>query len=200
MVKKKIKSLVDCELKTVFGLHFLSEDEVKEVEFKNQRTFEALLQLGTFVEAGKDEEVSKVIPIIVPEVDEESIVEMPVIEEKHEHILHDLKTIDEVDPPEGVDPDKPDLPCPEEDENLKFEEDITIEEVPVEDVIIPGNFGSEPDMMEPVEETFEPIEEIPIEEQDENLPELKPGMSTWQDGGQDDTGGFEVEVVDEPIK
>jgi hypothetical protein len=186
MVEKKIKSLADCELKTVFQTHFLSIDEVKIVQFKDQRTFEALLKLGTFVEAGRDEKVVKKIPLIVPEVDEETLVEMPVIEERHEHILHNLKTIDEeIDPPEGVDPDIPDLPCPEEDENPKFDdEEIEIEEVPVEDVIIPGNFGSPEELME----------EIPIEEQRKDLPELKPA---WQDGGQDDTGGFEVEEVEE---
>lgn len=191
MVEKKIRSLADCELKTVFQTHFLSVDEVKVIQFKDQRAFDALLKLGTFVEAGKDEKVEKKIPFVLPEVDEETLVEMPVIEEMHEHILPTQRNIctgfspANVDPPEGIDPDKPDLPCPKEDENLKFDDEIIIEEVPVEDVIIPGSFGSP--------EEF--IEEVPIEEQDECLPELEPGMSTWQDGGQDDTGGFEVEEI-----
>lgn len=86
MVEKKIKSLIDGELKTAFGFHMLSLNEVKLIQFANEKTFKALLTLGVIEEANADEKVVKKIPVILPEVIEEELVAV----ESETLILHDL--------------------------------------------------------------------------------------------------------------
>jgi hypothetical protein len=68
-VEMKIRALNDMELKTPFEVHFLSKDEVKKIRFKNIRSFQALLELGSIVEVAPDEEETKVIPVVYPEVE-----------------------------------------------------------------------------------------------------------------------------------
>jgi hypothetical protein len=69
--EKKIKVLNDMELRTPFGVHFLSKGEVKKICFKNIRSFQALLELGSIVEAAPDEEETKSIPVVYPEAETE---------------------------------------------------------------------------------------------------------------------------------
>lgn len=206
MVERVIKALKDFGLRTYFGSHSLFEGEVKRVRFRNQRAFEALLEMGCFVETSEEETGSKNIPVILPEVNEDTVVRVepkeaepdieapPVIEpgktgsvviigeevlldkasepvgvetdedlsqtdvpqteeeierattegmvdmgfevqsveeipiekqnksKPEKRVLEDLNQTDEqVYPAEGIDPDKPDLPCPEKDH-------ITVEE------------------------------------------------------------------------
>jgi len=67
-IEKKIRALNDMELKTPFGVHFLSKGEVKKIRFKDVQSFRALLELGSIVEVAPDEEETKVIPVVYPEV------------------------------------------------------------------------------------------------------------------------------------
>lgn len=206
MVEKVIKALRNFGLNTHFGPHSLSKDEIKKIEFRSQRVFDALLKTGYFIEVAANTD----IPVIRPKVDEDTIVRIDPVEE--------------VDPPEGIDPDKPDLPCPEEDQKptieeleaiLDSEEKTSIETLPngeirAGEVLL--DEAKEPEEKETsedqergessqevpedlsqmdtsqteeeveraategmVEMGFEEqsVEEIPIEEQDENKPELK---------------------------
>lgn len=197
MVEKVIKALRNFELKTYFGFHSLFEGEVKRIKFRNQRAFEALLKIGCFVETNNSEKGMIPIPIILPKVVEDTTVkteqelsfieaiqdhdeldeageptseetpedlrqsELPVEEiDYHDDVVPcptDLLDAPQVDPPEGIDPDKPDLPCPEKDH-------ISTEE-----------YLGRPAAEGMVEMGFEvqSVEEIPIEKQDENKPELK---------------------------
>ena len=66
----KIRALNDMELKTPFEVHFLSKGEVKKIRFKDIRSFQALLEFGSIVEAAPDEEETKSIPVVYPEVEE----------------------------------------------------------------------------------------------------------------------------------
>jgi len=68
-IEKKIRALNDMELKTPFGVHFLSKGEVKKIRFKDVQSFRALLELGSIVEVAPDEEETKVIPVVYPEVE-----------------------------------------------------------------------------------------------------------------------------------
>jgi hypothetical protein len=69
-VEKKIKALNDMELKTPYEVHFLSKGEVKKIRFKDIQSFQALLEFGSIVEAAPDEEETKSIPVVYPEVEE----------------------------------------------------------------------------------------------------------------------------------
>lgn len=213
MVEKVIKALRNFGLNTYFGPHSLSKDEIKKIEFRNQREFDALLKIGYFIEVAANMD----IPVIRPKVDEDTIVR--------------VDPVDEVDPPEGIDSNKPDLPCPEEDQKptieeleaiLDSKEETSIETLPngeIRAVEVPLDEAQEPEEKETPEnqERSEPhntdsdtfdgvvhdvslydktptpeeiervategmvemgfeeqsVEEIPIEEQDENKPELK---------------------------
>lgn len=190
MIEKTIKAITDSELKTCFGFHYLVEGEVKRIQFKSQKAFEALLQLGSFVEAGRDEKETKNIPVILPKVDEEAIVavepeEKPTVEEL-EGVLNGPEVPIEVMSdgsiqPEGIDhpEDSPivhdmesiantpmagrpieNLPN-DVDENTEHENTVHDEEPP--SVLETG--------------TLPEVEEIPVEEQDESKPELMPGES-----------------------
>ena len=66
----KIRALNDMELKTPFEVHFLSKGEVKKIRFKDIQSFQALLELGSIIEVAPDEEETKVIPVVYPEVEE----------------------------------------------------------------------------------------------------------------------------------
>lgn len=70
MIEKQIRALKDFELKTIFGSHYLSKDEVKRVRFKNERKFQSLLKFGNFVEAARDEKESKNIFVVLPDEEE----------------------------------------------------------------------------------------------------------------------------------
>ena len=187
MIEKVIKALKDFDLRTIYGFHSLVEGEVKRIRFSGERMFESHLKSGNFVEAEKDEKESRnipVIPVILPEVNEDTIVGI-----------------------EPVDPVKLDLPCPREYQKptaeeletiLKQEggsievlsngeiqavevstdeagelvsketpEDINRTESPIEELT-----GSLPEKLTPEQETEgqSEIEEIPIEEQDKSKP------------------------------
>lgn len=115
MVEKKIKAGQDFQFTNFSGTHFFTEGEVKRIQFISQRTFEEHLKSGWMVEARADEEEGKIIPVVYPPDMEDAIVS--------------------VDPVDGIEPDKPDLPCPPEIEEPGVEvpedlcEELTIEEV-----------------------------------------------------------------------
>jgi hypothetical protein len=69
-VERKIKALNDMELRTPYEVHFLSKNEVKKIRFKDIRSFQALLELGSIVEAREDADETKSIPVVYPEVEE----------------------------------------------------------------------------------------------------------------------------------
>ena len=182
MIEKMIKASKDFELRTYAGVHFLVKGEVKRIRFKNQQVFEGLLRYGNFVEAKVDEKEVKVIPVIQPPVEKNTIVtivedkqELPFVEAIQDNLdeadepvgketLEDLSQTDEqVDSTEDVDIDKPDLPCPEKDHT-------TIEEY----------LGK----VAPEDASEMGFEEIPIEEQDESKPELKSDevVDDWSGG------------------
>lgn len=73
-VKRKIKALKDFELKTYYEVHFLIKDEVKVVRFKNQSVVDDLLKFHHFIIAKSNEEEVRKIPVLLPKVDENSLV------------------------------------------------------------------------------------------------------------------------------
>lgn len=131
MIEKKIKSLRDAELKTVFGIHFLSVGEVKVVRFRDQRTFDALVQLGMFVEAGANEPVIKKIPVLLPEVTEEELV--AVEPETHHDLVIPNEAPEELQVSEKIPVLLPEVPDAIDDrvEPFNFCEDPT--EIPIEE-------------------------------------------------------------------
>lgn len=70
----KIRVLKDCNLRTYYESHDLIKDEVKIIRFKNWDVVNELLKFKLFVLARPDEEEVRSIPVLLPEVDEESIV------------------------------------------------------------------------------------------------------------------------------
>ena len=185
MIEKVIKAQKDFGLKTAFGFHRLVEGEVKRIRFRGQKAFNALLGLGVFVEADPGERESKDIPVILPEVTEDIII--------------GIEPIDKIDPPEGIDPDKPDLPSPEEGQTPTVEEleailkqkdgsigvlpngEIQAEEISLDEAGEPESKETPEDLRRsesPIEELTpeqetegqSEVEEIPIEGQDENKP------------------------------
>jgi len=200
MVEKVIRANKDFGLRTYFGKHRLTKGEEKRIRFRNQRGFEALLRMGNFIEVQRS---AGGIPIILPEVTEDIVVEVEhidklekepqstVLPEVTEDTIVGVDPIDKIASPEGINPDKPDLPCPEEDQRPAVEEPKTSHpeigkykiinnapikilsngEIPVEDVAL--DEAGEPESKE--KETPEDlrrsepaIEEIPIEEQDKS--------------------------------
>jgi len=190
MIEKKIRALHDAELKTCFGFHFLVKGEVKRIQFKNQSAFDELLKVGKIVEADRSEEESKNIPVILPEVSEDTIVEVEPKEESTVEELEEVLTGPEVHidvmsdgsiQPKGMDP-------PEDSPTVHSIESIVnipmvgqrIEETSGDTEVLPEEQSDEAfEIEEPptIQEAgaLSEIEEIPIEDRDESKPELKPG-------------------------
>ena len=161
MIEKMIRALKDTDLKTHFGFHSLVEGEVKRVRFKNQRVFDELIRLGSFAEADRGERESKNIPVILPEVTEDTIVGVEPLD----------KT------PDAIDQNKPDLSDMEETQNPTVEELETIlkQKGGSIEVLPNGEIqAKEPSIEEltPEQETegLSEVEEIPVEKQDESKP------------------------------
>lgn len=133
MVEKKIKALRDFQFTNFSGTHFLVKDEVKRIQFLNMTVFREHLKAGWMVEADLREEEDKTIPVVFPPVSEEI----------------------SVDPVEGIEPDKLDLPYPGELED-KETPDLRRSEPPIEE-------------FEPNVETVEAMEET---ERGEDLHEV----------------------------
>ena len=148
MIEKKIRVLKDHRLKTIYGIHYLSEGEVKRVRFKNRNTFKELIGSGCFVEADSDEEETKLIPIIPPI----EISEDPVDDEV------------EVVPVSEVEPSSMEIKLPEANMN------------PNDFVEAEGNVLGR--------EEFD-VEEVTIEQQDPDKPELEPGEELEDVGSED---------------
>ncbi len=121
MVEKKIKALIDFQFTNFTGTHYFTENEVKRVKFINLNTFREHLKAGWMVEAAPEDEEGKIAAVVYPPETEVAIV-----------------SVNPVDPIEGIEPEKLDLPCPPEDhieepgvgvpENLVHDE-LSIEEV-----------------------------------------------------------------------
>ena len=161
MIERKIKLLRDITLNTNFETHYLVEGEVRIIKFRNRRSFEGLLRLGNFIEAGKDEKEVKVIPVIVPEVDENTIVEMD-----------NTVFINEKQPIEPVEVEEP-----VEEEMLEDREQSESVQVNPRDEYLAAVEEVERAAVEDLAEVdFEkrPVEEVPIEEVevDEIQPQL----------------------------
>lgn len=183
MVEKKIKALKDFELRTFFGPHYMIDGEVRRIRFKNQQTFESLLKFGNFVEAEADEKEVKVIPVIHPAADENTIVEidnttpedvseMGDEEQSVEEISIDEAKTDEVSepmsevPPEYFRRDEP----PQVEEEIDCRDTTEARPTDTPDVL------NEPEELTPEEETegLVEVEEIPIDEArtDEEHPQM----------------------------
>ena len=72
-IERVIRVLEDCELRTCFQTYYLIKDEVKSVRFKNQAALDDLLKFKHFVLAKPGEKEARVVPVILPTVDETTL-------------------------------------------------------------------------------------------------------------------------------
>jgi len=125
MIEKKIRAKKDFTFTNFSGTYRFIEGEVKKLQFLNTRVFKEHLKSGWMVEVDGNEKEEKNIPVVHPPVSEDAIVS--------------VEPVDLVDPPEGIEPDKPDLPRPVEDHiketPVEILRDVTRSEPLVEEVV-----------------------------------------------------------------
>jgi len=169
MIEKNIRALKDFELRTFVGVHSLTSGEVKSIRFKNQQTFEGLLEYDNFVEVRAAEKEVKVIPVILPPKDENVVVEheqeLPFVE-----AIQDDNNLDEAGEPTGEQT---------LEDSIRDEPPQTEKEIDYRDITgarltdTPDTFNEEELTPEQETEGLVEVEEIPIEEQDEDKSKLK---------------------------
>ena len=128
MVEKKIKALKDLDLNTYHGHYSLVKGEVRRVLFKNENTFADYLSTDNFVEAGKNEQEIKPIPVVLPEVDENTIVEVDNTASVEEEKL-EVPAVEIIQHYDELNESPIEVLTPEQE----TEEDLSeVEEIPVE--------------------------------------------------------------------
>lgn len=219
MIEKKIRVLRDIELNTYHGYYSLVEDEVRRVLFKNQNTFDDYLETGNFVEAGVDEKEIRPIPVILPEVDENTLVEVDNTVVEEEPLVPFTAAIEDLrrdeSPQEGMEEVVKEPVSAEILEDLNQADTPTEEDIDYRDTTEPRptdtpDVPDVPDVPQeilseleetseaPLEEIVPEVEEIPIAEQDESKPKLSPDDAPWQEGTPEFEGKVEETGEEHP--